>query len=123
MSKFIKEAAQVFADYPKQKEVYFTEDGSAFVDEGNAKAHARSIGKPKYETIAREEVVSGKKADNTGATDSTQKGYEELTVEDLKEAVKGRQLEIGTAKRKADLIAILEEDDKAKSEAEKTTEE
>lgn len=114
MAKNLKEAAEILAVYPKENKVYFTEDGAAFVVDHHAKAHARSIGKPTIETVTREEAAGG--AEDGSKTDNGGK-YDALTVADLKEAIKGRQLEVGNAKIKADLIALLEADDKAAESA------
>jgi|GEM_PF-3559137 len=51
----MKRAKEVFATYHADK-VFFTEDGTAFLQEQHARMHAENLKKPEIKTITRKET-------------------------------------------------------------------
>lgn len=71
-------AAKILKANGKAESVYFTHDGSAFVNEKNAKTHAKTLPKTELVTVTKEEAEGaeqGTEANNPGVV-------VELTIQD-----------------------------------------
>lgn len=107
--------------------MHFTQNGEAFFEEKNARAHANDLRRlnrfktAEFMTITREDVDNWKDSDNDNGGDDA-KQYDKWVKKDLIAECKKRELEFSDKEKNADLAELLENDDKGLMRVEITEE-